>query len=483
MIETNCMTSRPRRAPASVAALTASALLLCTFPAAAALSGAIGAGGAGHSLKETLAETADNFSEMVSAFIDGDEDRAAELMGEVAKTPGKLIKRAFPVLEAPQAIADRLTAARQKVERFAGGVRQGLVDARAALAMDGDDTSAGWRDAALLEGEPLQATTNTAFAAPSLKPVPTPSVTLTGTTGQGSATTNPAASWDFEQWVAAKQQANPHCYGVVDPETLPPECFGATSPESPADKVADTPRAAADDWASGHWTGEGDGWAGWDEADSRYSEADREAARVGVYAANCWGVYEVSRSHGLYELMQTRMQRNECPNEEINQISSDDAGSEYADALADVLEDNTATPADRDYLSALSDLEAKEAERLRLEEEARQRQAQLEAEERERLARQKEEEERQRQARLAQQREFNRQAAQQLGQALGDLVRTYSGGGTSGAATGGGGTSGGWTSPKRYKECWHGTVGINESCEPRSQRPTCHSSRGTCGQR
>ena len=108
--------AHPLRRPAVI--LIASALLLCTLPATAALSGAMGAGGAGHSLKETLTEATDTFGEMVTAFIDGDTETATELAGEVAKTPGKLIQRAFPVLDAPQAIADRLKAAKQKVERL-----------------------------------------------------------------------------------------------------------------------------------------------------------------------------------------------------------------------------------------------------------------------------------------------------------------------------------------------------------------------------
>ena len=169
-------------------------------------------------------------------------------------------------------------------------------------------------------------------------------------------------------------------------------------------------------------------------------------------------MYEVSKSHGLYELMQTRRQRNECPNEETNQTTSDNDGSEYADALADVLDGDTTTPADGDYLSALSELEAQEAERLRREEQARQRQARLEAEERERLARQKEEEERERQARREAQRqaderereydqaeqrqqaEYRRQALQNMAESLrgfADQVnRTYGGGTSSGRAAG-----------------------------------------------
>jgi len=361
MNDMNRTTSLPRHPLRPAAVLAAFALLLCALPAGAGLSGAIGAGGVGHSLKETLKETTDNFGEMVSAFIEGNDDRVSELAGEIKKTPGKLIKRAFPVFEAPQAIAGRLQSAKQKIKRFAGGVKEGLTDARTALATDGDKKDGGWSDASLLKGEPLQATTNTDFAASSLKPRTVSSTTLTGKPAQGAGAASADPAWDFEQWVIAKQEANPHCYGVVDPETLPAECFGGTSAESPvANRVEDAPQARASDWASGNWTVEGDGWSGWDKSDLRYSDTDREAARVGAFAVRCWGVYEVSKRHGLYELMRERMQRNECPNEETRLASSDDAGNEYANALADMFEDDSAKPADADYQSALSDLEAKE---------------------------------------------------------------------------------------------------------------------------
>ena len=436
--------AHPLRRPAVI--LIASALLLCTLPATAALSGAMGAGGAGHSLKETLTEATDTFGEMVTAFIDGDTDTAKELAGEVAKTPGKLIQRAFPVLDAPQAIADRLKAAKHKVERLADSLKTGLTDARAALATDRNDKNGGWSDAALLKGEPLQPTTATPFAAASLKPQTASTATLSGTTGQGAT----ANSWDFNQWVAAKQQANPHCYGVVDPDTLPPECFGGASAESPAaNRTDNTTQAKTTDWHTDDWTAD-TGWAGWDQTDTRYTDADREAARVGVFAARCWGVYEVTKSHGLYNLMQDRMQRNDCPNEETKQAASDNTNSDYTDALADVLEANTATPADADYLSALNDLEAKEAERLRLEEEERRRQARLEEErqaEQRRLTAERREEARARQAQRErrreydraeqhQQAEYRRQALQNLNESLKayseQVNRAYGLGGTTG---------------------------------------------------
>ena len=440
MIDMNCLRYRLGNAFRPVVTLTAGALMLCALPAGAGwLDRGIGVAGAGKSVKETLDENTGILGKMFDAVMDDDEEALSGLMEEVAKTPGKLIKRTFPALEAPQAVADRLKSAKQKIERFAGGVREGLADARAALATDGEDRNGGWSDASLLK-DPLPAPPDTAFAASGLAPRPASPAALAGKPGQGAGSAdNPAdPAWDFEQWVIAKQEAHPHCYGVVDPETLPPECFGEAGAASPAaGKVADSPRAAGD------WTVEDDGWSGWDKSDPRYSDADREAARVGVFAVRCWGVYEVTKRHGLYELMRERMQRNECPNEETGRASYDDA----------------TVPGDGDYLSALSDLEAQEAERLRLEKEERQRQARLEAEERERQAQLEAEEERERQAQLAQQREFNRQAAQQLGQALGGLIRAYSGDGT----YGGGGTTGGNAPPT--------DTGCPDGPEPRSVGP------------
>lgn len=446
MIDMSPVTRRPRNVFHFAVTLAAGALLLCATPAGAGLSGAIGAGGAGHSLKETLAEATDNFSEMVSAFMKGDDERVSELAGEIKKTPGKLIRRAFPVLEAPHAIAGRLKSARQKIERFAGGVKAGLADARAALATDKDDKSGGWSDAALLEGEPLQAATHTAFAASNLKPRTASPAAPMQQPAQAAA--NPGDSWDVEAWVIAKQDAKPHCYGVVDPATLPAECFGGAAAGKPAANKADgPPQTGGVDWAADDWDAD-TGWAGWDKSDPRYREADRTAARVGAFAVRCWGVYEVSRSHGLYDLMQQRMQRNECPNEDT---------------------DRAATAGDDGYLTALGDLEEKEAERLRLEEEERERQARLEAEERERQeearrrrARLDAEEERERQASRArerqrqqeydlaeqrQQAEYRRQALQNLNESLRGFSEQVN------RAYGGGGASGGGIEPGQFDYC------------------------------
>ena len=411
----NHLTYRFRRVPRPAVALLAGALLLCAAPAGAGwLDRGIGVAGVGHAVKETLDENTGIFGKMVSAVIDDDDETVSELMGEIKKTPGKLIQRAFPVLEAPQAVAEKLKSAKRKIERFVGGVGETLADARAALALDGDAQDGAWSDSTLLGGEPLPIPADTTFTAPKDK---SPGGVYTASTGAGSpalaGADGNAPAWDLEEWAVARQEAKPHCYGVVDLETLPAECFGQADAESPAtSKVEDSPRLEATGWAAGEWAVEDDGWAGGDKSDPRYGEADRDAARVGVFAAECWGVYEVSTRHGLYELMRERMQRNECPREDTSRAAARDT-----------------TPGDGGYLSALSDLEA---EQLRLEEEERERQARLEREEQERQARRKaearerrarreEEERRQQEYDLAEQRqqaEYRRQTLQNVTESL-----------------------------------------------------------------
>ncbi len=393
--------SHPAAVPATVV------LLLCAASVEAGWFGrGVGVAGAGYAIKETLEESTGIFGKIVSAVIEGDDARVSELSGEIEKTPGKIVRRAFPVLEAPHVVAEKLKSAKRKIDRFVGGAGERIADARAALAIDRGGEGGGWNDAALLEGEPLSVPVGPQLAAPG-PGYDSPAEVLAALRGEEAPRTpgetggRPAAtSRDFDDWVVSAQEARPHCYGIVDPETLPADCFGPVRAEAPAAKRAeDSSQVAGEgfDWASGEWTPEDTGWAGWDSTDPRYSDEDRDAARVGVFAARCWGVYDVSKGSGLHGLMKERMQRNECPSEETTEpaVSSGDAGSEYATALAGVLDENSTSPADGDYLAALNTLEAKEAERRRLEEEARE-QARLAEEEAREQARLAEEEARER---------------------------------------------------------------------------------------
>ena len=314
--------NRPKRRlriiPHSAIVSAVAVALLCVAPVEAGWLGrGVGVAGAGYALKETLEENTGILGEILGAVIEGDGARVSELAGEIAKTPGKIVRRAFPVLEAPHAVAARLKSAKRKIGRFVGGVGErvadargalqvgasaavdkvgkSVTDARAALAVDRGGEGGDWNDAALLEGDPLSVPVGSQLAAPNSR--------------YDSPAEGPAAPG--------------------------------------GDEVPRTPAGADGEPAAASW-----------DIEDRWASA--QPVRAEVPAA-----------------------------------SSGNAGSEYAAALAGVLDEDPAAPAGGGYLAALNTLEAKEVERLRLEEEARE-QARLAEEEAREQARLAEEEARER---------------------------------------------------------------------------------------
>ena len=151
------MTDKPKRRSgiilnlAAVPVAAALLLFLSPMPAEAKsqwLARGLAVGGAGYALKEHLGELTDRFGEMVDAAMEGDTERAGDVWEEVGKTPGRLIKNAFPVLKlgdaalaAKEGLKERLKSAERKIGRFVGGVGESVADARVALAV-----GAGERD-------------------------------------------------------------------------------------------------------------------------------------------------------------------------------------------------------------------------------------------------------------------------------------------------------------------------------------------------
>ncbi|MCY4319623.1 MAG: hypothetical protein OXE76_10655 [Alphaproteobacteria bacterium] len=353
----------------------------------------IGTAGAGTAVAATLERTTGIFDKMLDAVVKDDDKAVAILEREFEKTPGAIIAKAFPVLDAADAIADRVKSAKRKIGRFVDGAGEGLSDARVALATWGNRRSGS--EAALLEGEPLLAPADTKFVEPRFDSPDEVLAALRGESGRktGEAGNKPSASSSvFEQWVLSEQEGRPHCYGVVD--TLPADCFGPLRAAKSAETEPKPDGAAGDgsDWASRDWTVEGSGWSGWDSTDSRYSDEDRQAARVGFFAARCWGVHGVSKHDPTWALMNERMARNECPNEEASRTSSGKSGNDYAKALGSALSGGAGVADGGSYMAALTGLEKREAVRRQVEQEERERQIRLE-EEREHRARLKREEE------------------------------------------------------------------------------------------
>ena len=122
-------------------------------------------GGAGYALKEHLGELADRFGEMIDATMEGDTERAGDVWGEVKKTPGRLIKNAFPVLKigdatvaAKEGLKEWLKSAERRIGRFVGGMGEAVADGRTALAIG--DGERDWYESktGILAKAPLPAT-------------------------------------------------------------------------------------------------------------------------------------------------------------------------------------------------------------------------------------------------------------------------------------------------------------------------------------
>ena len=373
------------------AAALVTAQLIATTPASAGwLGDGIGVAGVGNAVGGTLEEATGIFDKVVSAVVTDEHAAISALEAEFGKVPGKLIVRAFPMLEGAQAVADGLKSAKKRIERFVGGVGTGVADARAALALNEEDSPVA---SAIVDGEPLLKTNDTSFMPSEFK---SPDEVLASLNGESGS--KPASSWNFEQWIIYEQEARPHCYGVVDLATLPADCFEPASVAQHSAPGTGDAGTVWSDWASGSWTVEDSGWSGWHTQDARYSDEDREAARISHFAATCWGLWGVSRHEPTYDLMKVRMESGECPNQAADEAGSATSAGMYANALASALGDSSTVSSGSGYLAALDSLEEMEAEQRRLAEEERRREARLAEDEERQLQVRLEKEERERQA-------------------------------------------------------------------------------------
>ena len=122
------------------------------------------------------------------------------------------------------------------------------------------------------------------------------------------------SSWDFEEWVIAKQEAKPHCYGVVDLETLPADCFSAAKIEHPVASLGP-------------------------KQDSLYSYENREADRVMAYARGCWNHKVDVENSAEYQQFKTMMERREQTGASLDcaaSIVEDDTQNGQASKTLDV---------------------------------------------------------------------------------------------------------------------------------------------------
>ena len=111
------MTDKPKRRNGFVlktaTVVMAVLLLLAASSEAAWLSRGVGVGGVYRSLKKNMGDLIDSLGDISSAAVEGDAEEVEKIWQEVKKTPGKIIKEAFPVLKA----GDAGVAVRDGVQR------------------------------------------------------------------------------------------------------------------------------------------------------------------------------------------------------------------------------------------------------------------------------------------------------------------------------------------------------------------------------
>ena len=302
----------------------------------------------GKGLKKRLGELMDVAAVGLRDAIAGDDQAAERAFQGSMRTMGRIaLDAADPTYGVAEGVRNRAKSAARKIKSFVGGAREAaseggerlrsggrkieraVVNARLALAVNDDEKDVYGSKTGILDKKPL--------------PAP------------ASAKANPAGSaskpW-FKDWVLKQQEEYPHCWGIVDANSNPDDCMAEADDKRRADAkrkaAAQPPKAEPEkpgtgktDWASGDWKAEGTGWSGWDRSDSRYDDEDRESARVGIYALECWGVPGVTADSGLYSLMKGRMARNECPEEDAGKdASDDDEQKDYDAAVAGVFGKN-----------------------------------------------------------------------------------------------------------------------------------------------
>ena len=321
----------------SAASLAIIGLLMSAMPVDASWLGSrgIGIGGVGHSLKKNLGDATSALDDLTSAVISDDREKFSKAQDVFKNLPKNLIVDAFPALKTADSIGtatrNRLTTAKNRINRFVGSAGKTSVDARAALAIDKDDRNWYESRAKIMNSKPLLAAGNTGFVNPSLK--------------LSEPASKSSVSGSFENWVKSEQKAHSNCYGAIDDATAA-QCesqkssgwsSAATDVKSESLSNSGQKQGKTSSWASGDWkTGENNA------QDERLSD---------------------------WDIMLKR--------QETRQKKSSESFNEYEKALAASLglDDHVAIPTGNgDYQATLDDLEAeelarREAERRRIEEE------------------------------------------------------------------------------------------------------------------
>ena len=174
----NAKRENRRSSPLHLAALPAAvAVLLTAAPAEAgwrpsspgttAVAGGAAAG-VGYSLRKNVGELVEQFGEVLGASMEGDAGEVARLAAETDRFSGRLVRDSNWVLkglsqsvdasrDAATRLRGKLQSAQRKIGRFVSRAGETVLDARAALAIDGTERPWYESESGILDTRPLPA--------------------------------------------------------------------------------------------------------------------------------------------------------------------------------------------------------------------------------------------------------------------------------------------------------------------------------------
>ena len=351
-------------------AMLAAALLVAAVPAQAGwLDKGIGVGGAAHSVSKNLDETTNLFGRIMKSFIAGDDKETERLGDEIRNVPKNLIVRAFPVLEAANAVVNRVKSAKEKISRFVSGAKEKAVDARAALAVDRDSASQARVMANPLPSPPAGNTFMNRSATPSA-PASSSWSTVTGASKPASPPSGEAARVTaFARGCFNKEidVNDPDEYaqfkGMMEHRLSAGGSLDCAEVRNEEKKAGDNQAAEARTAGAAERSDQAGGGSGEADAVSAWLGEDREQ---GTARSDWDAVMGDSRSA-------------QASTSGVAGTAATGTSGETP-AYATALQSAGGTASDGGYLSALATLDEREAEERRLEEEERARQAALDEE-------------------------------------------------------------------------------------------------------
>ena len=311
------------------------------------------AGGVAYGVSKSQGELLGVFKSTFSAFVDGDEEKAEAGVEEAARVVVKGALESNPVIAVGFAVGDRVRLAKERVKSFFGRAGEAVADAKAALAIDGEERAWYERETKVLDSQPLSAVKPRHFVQPHARATaatPDPWSDRGGAGPSGVGGGGQVESYEDEALVQA------HAWGCwkVRTDRFSPDyaTWRARMQLRQATGASVDCREKKDEWGTAATPATGTGKAESPHGGSSWFKESVEKEQRA--RPDCYGIVSDS----------TAAECERARREDEKWKSGEESQSEYEKALTDTLgSDQTANSTDGDYMAALRDLETREAER------------------------------------------------------------------------------------------------------------------------